>query len=88
MPPKPPCWISERILETALAMFNKLGEPSVATSVAFEAGISPDNLYYHYHTKEAIVADLFAKFGARSKRRWLRRSRKGVRLRLGVIGCA
>jgi AcrR family transcriptional regulator len=63
MPPKPPHRTRERILETALAMFNEFGEPTVATtSIAFEMGISPGNLYYHYHSKEAIVADLFAEF--------------------------
>ncbi len=63
MPPKPPRRTRERILETALAMFNEFGEPSVATtSIAFEMGISPGNLYYHYHSKEEIVADLFAEF--------------------------
>jgi AcrR family transcriptional regulator len=61
--PKPPRRTRERILETALEMFNAEGEPSVATtSIAFEMGISPGNLYYHYHSKEAIVADLFAAF--------------------------
>jgi len=63
MPPKPPRRTRERILETALAMFNAQGEPSVATtSIAFEMGISPGNLYYHYKSKEAIVADLFVVF--------------------------
>ena len=63
MPPKPPRRTRERILETALAMFNETGEPSVATTaIAFEMGISPGNLYYHYHSKEAIVADLFTAF--------------------------
>jgi AcrR family transcriptional regulator len=63
MPPKPPRRTRERILRTALAMFNQFGEPSVATtSIAFEMGISPGNLYYHYHSKEQIVADLFADF--------------------------
>src|SRR5271157_2235776 len=63
MPPKPPRRTRERILETALAMFNQFGEPTVAmTSIAFEMGISPGNLYYHYHSKEAIVADLFEQF--------------------------
>ncbi len=61
--PKPPRRTRERILATALEMFNAQGEPSVATtSIAFEMGISPGNLYYHYHSKEAIVADLFASF--------------------------
>ena len=60
---KPPRRTRERILATALEMFNAEGEPSVATtSIAFEMGISPGNLYYHYHSKEAIVADLFAVF--------------------------
>ena len=63
MPTKPPRRTRERILETALTMFNTFGEPSVATtSIAVEMGISPGNLYYHYHSKEAIVADLFAEF--------------------------
>ena len=63
MPPKPPRRTRERILETALAMFNQFGEPTVATtSIAFEMGISPGNLYYHYHSKEQIVADLFSEF--------------------------
>lgn len=61
--PKPPRRTRDRILETALAMFNEFGEPTVATtSIAFEMGISPGNLYYHYHSKEQILADLFANF--------------------------
>ena len=63
MPPKPPRRTRERILRTALTLFNKFGEPAVAaTSIAFEMGISPGNLYYHYHSKEQIVADLFTEF--------------------------
>src|SRR5208337_297435 len=59
MPPKAPRRTGERILETALAMFNQFGKPTVTTpSIAFEMGISPGNLHYHYHSKEAIVADL------------------------------
>jgi len=53
MPPEPPRRISERILETALAMFNQFGEPTAATtSIAFELGISLGNLDYHCHSKE------------------------------------
>ena len=63
MEPKRPRQTRERILETALAMFNKFGEHSVATtSIAFEMGISPGNLYYHYHSKDEIVRDLFDQF--------------------------
>ena len=63
MAPKRPRQTRERILETALAMFNEFGEHSVATtSIAFEMGISPGNLYYHYHSKDEIVRDLFDQF--------------------------
>lgn len=60
---KPKRRTRERILETALEMFNTLGEPAVTTAaIAVEMGISPGNLYYHYHSKEKIVDDLFASF--------------------------
>jgi len=63
MQPKPPRRTRERILQTALQLFNRFGEPSVATtSIALEMGISPGNLYYHYRSKEQIVEDLFAAF--------------------------
>lgn len=60
---KPKRRTRERILETALRMFNHLGEPGVTTSaIAAEMGISPGNLYYHYKSKEKIVEDLFLAF--------------------------
>ena len=63
MAQKPKRRTRERILETALAQFNTHGEPTVTTAaVALEMGISPGNLYYHYHSKEKIVDDLFAAF--------------------------
>ncbi|AGE28628.1 transcriptional regulator PhaD [Pseudomonas poae RE*1-1-14] len=53
----------DRILEFALQLFNHKGEPNVSTmEVANEMGISPGNLYYHFHGKEPLVLGLFERF--------------------------
>lgn len=55
----------DRILECALQLFNRHGEPNVSTlEIANELGISPGNLYYHFHGKEPLVLNLFERFQA------------------------
>lgn len=53
----------DRILECALQLFNAQGEPNVSTlEIANELGISPGNLYYHFHGKEPLIHGLFDRF--------------------------
>lgn len=63
---KPPRRTAERILSTTLGLFNRFGEPNVATTlIASDMGISPGNLFYHFPSKELLVNALFDAFEER-----------------------
>jgi AcrR family transcriptional regulator len=63
MAKKAPRRTAERILEVALALFNRFGEPHVSTTlIASELRISPGNLYYHYPAKDELVNSLYQRY--------------------------
>jgi AcrR family transcriptional regulator len=60
---KPPRRTAERILEVALDLFNRFGEPNVSTTlISAELNISPGNLYYHYPAKDELINALFDRY--------------------------
>lgn len=60
---KKPRRTAERILEVALELFNRFGEPNVSTTlISAELGISPGNLYYHYPAKDELINSLFDRY--------------------------
>lgn len=55
----------EKILDSALALFNEQGTASVSTNhIAAKIGISPGNLYYYFENKEDIIQALFERLFA------------------------
>lgn len=63
MAKKAPRRTAERILETALDLFNRFGEPNVSTTlISAELHISPGNLYYHYPAKDELINSLFDRY--------------------------
>jgi AcrR family transcriptional regulator len=64
---KKPRRTAERILEVALDLFNRFGEPNVSTTlISAELRISPGNLYYHYPAKDELINTLFQRFETES----------------------
>ncbi len=56
----------ERILATALRLFNESGTAPVSTNhIADALSMSPGNLYYHFGNKETIIRALFEQQFAR-----------------------
>ena len=65
MAKKAPRRTAQRILEAALELFNRFGEPNVSTTlVAGELNISPGNLYYHYPAKDELINRLYEGYEA------------------------
>jgi AcrR family transcriptional regulator len=57
---------AERIVQASLQLFNDVGPATVSTGrIASELGISAGNLYYHFKTKEQLIAVLLKRFEAR-----------------------
>jgi AcrR family transcriptional regulator len=53
----------DRIVLESLALFNQQGERNVTTNhIAAHLGISPGNLYYHFHNKEEIIHQIFTRY--------------------------
>lgn len=55
----------DRIIDAAIALFNAQGSGAVSTNhIAEAAGVSPGNLYYHFHNKEEIIRAVFERLFA------------------------
>ncbi len=55
----------DKIVYASLALFNKSGEPNITTNhIPSHLGISPDNLYYHFHNKQEIIREIFESYSS------------------------
>jgi AcrR family transcriptional regulator len=58
----------ERIVETALRLFNETGTSAISTNhIAEGMSISPGNLYYHFRNKKEIIRAILDRLVARHK---------------------
>jgi AcrR family transcriptional regulator len=58
----------DRIIETAISLFNDGGSKRVSTNhIAQAAGISPGNLYYHFRNKEDIIGAILERMYVEGK---------------------
>ncbi|MGE3760157.1 MAG: TetR/AcrR family transcriptional regulator, partial [Pseudobdellovibrionaceae bacterium] len=61
----------EKIIKSALDLFNKKGTAAITThDIAEAAEISPGNLYYHFKNKEEIIRNIFAEIEIFSEPHW------------------
>ena len=61
----------DRIVDSAIALFNEQGVAAVTTNhVAEHAEISPGNLYYHFANKEEIIREAFERVNAEADAIW------------------
>ncbi|MFT6984684.1 MAG: AcrR family transcriptional regulator [Psychromonas sp.] len=53
----------DKIVHAALQLFNENGERNITTNhIAADLGISPGNLYYHFHNKQEIIYEIFESY--------------------------
>jgi AcrR family transcriptional regulator len=61
----------DRIVDSAIALFNEQGVSAVTTNhVAEHADISPGNLYYHFANKEEIIREAFERVNSAADAIW------------------
>ena len=61
-----------RILSTAIALFNEHGTAKIsANRIADECNLSRGNLYYHYNNKQAIINAIYERMSREVKSGWV-----------------